>query len=228
MKLEQIMHDSAAIARVFPVSRHARLNIYAQYIKRPLDVVLALLMLPVLVPAIALLWLMVRRDGGDGFFGHTRVGRDGKTFKCWKMRSMVVDAESKLNAFLLTHPAAAAEWARDHKLENDPRVTRIGAILRKSSLDELPQIWNVLKGDMSFVGPRPVVSDELSRYGGSNWAYLQTRPGITGLWQVSGRNNVSYDDRIALDVRYSADMRFGRDLWILAMTAGAVLHCTGK
>ena len=186
MKLEQIMHDSAAIARVYPVSRHARPGVYATYLKRPLDVVLALAMLPILVPVIAFLWLMVRRDGGNGFFGHTRVGRDGKTFKCWKLRSMVVDAEASLVSHLRTNPAAAAEWASDHKLVNDPRITRIGAFLRKSSLDELPQIWNVLKGEMSFVGPRPVVADELTRYGASKWAYLQSRPGITGLWQVSG------------------------------------------
>lgn len=228
MKLEQIMQDSAAIARVYPVSRHVRPSTYATFVKRPLDVVLAILMLPILVPVIAMLWLLVRRDGGNGFFGHTRVGRDGQAFKCWKMRSMDVDAEAKLACHLRSDPAAAAEWARDHKLVNDPRVTKIGAFLRKSSLDELPQIWNVLKGEMSFVGPRPVVTDELSRYGASKWAYLQTRPGITGLWQVSGRNDVTYDERVAMDVRYSADMRFGRDMWIMAMTAGAVLNCTGK
>jgi exopolysaccharide production protein ExoY len=228
MKLEQIMQDSATFARVYPVSRHARPNLYAHYLKRPMDLTLALLMLPILIPVIGFLWLMVRRDGGTGFFGHTRVGRDGKTFKCWKMRSMVVDAEAKLAHHLRTHAGAAAEWERDHKLVNDPRVTRIGAFLRKSSLDELPQVWNVLRGDMSFVGPRPVVIDELTRYGASNWAYLQTRPGITGLWQVSGRNEVSYDDRVALDVRYSANMRFGEDIRILALTAGAVMNCTGK
>ena len=228
MKLEQIMQDSAAIARVYPVSRHARPRLYATHLKRPLDVVMALIMLPVLVPVIALLWLMVRRDGGNGFFGHTRVGRDGKSFKCWKMRSMEVDAEAKLACYLRANPKAAAEWARDHKLVNDPRITRIGAFLRKSSLDELPQIWNVLKGEMSFVGPRPVVAEELARYGASDWAYLQTRPGITGLWQVSGRNDVSYADRVAMDVRYTADMRLGRDMWIMAMTAGAVIYATGK
>jgi exopolysaccharide production protein ExoY len=228
MKLEQIMQDSAAFARVYPLSRHVQPGIYAAYFKRPLDLILAVLMLPILVPVIAFLWLMVRRDGGAGFFGHTRVGRDGKSFKCWKMRSMEVDAEAKLACFLKVNPAAAAEWARDHKLVNDPRITGIGSFLRKSSLDELPQIWNVLKGDMSFVGPRPVVADELSRYGASKWAYLQARPGITGLWQVSGRNDVSYENRVAMDVRYSSDMRLGRDLWIMACTAGAVVQGTGK
>lgn len=222
------MHDSAAIAQVYPVSRHALPSPYATYLKRVVDIVLAVLMLPILVPVIALLWLIVRRDGGAGFFGHNRVGRDGRIFKCWKMRSMQVDAEAKLISHLQANPAAAAEWARDHKLVNDPRITRIGSFLRKSSLDELPQIWNVLKGEMSFVGPRPVVAVELNRYGASKWAYLQTRPGITGLWQVSGRNNVSYDDRVAMDVSYSSDIRFGRDMWIMIKTAGAVVHGTGK
>ena len=222
------MHDSAAIAQVYPVSRHAQPTLYATYLKRVVDIVLAVLMLPILVPVIALLWLMVRRDGGAGFFGHKRVGRDGKTFRCWKMRSMQVDAEAKLISHLRVNPAAAAEWARDHKLVNDPRITRIGSFLRKSSLDELPQIWNVLKGEMSFVGPRPVVPDELGRYGASKWAYLQARPGITGLWQVSGRNDVSYDDRVAMDVRYSTDIRFGNDMWIMVKTAGAVVYGTGK
>lgn len=228
MKFEQIMQDSAAIERIYPASRHVRRGTYARLLKRPLDILLAVLMLPALVPVIALLWLLVRRDGGNGFFGHLRVGRDGKSFRCWKLRSMVVDAEVLLAQHLAADPAAAAEWRRDHKLSDDPRVTRLGAFLRRSSLDELPQIWNVLCGEMSFVGPRPVVIDELARYGASRWAYLQTRPGITGLWQVSGRNDISYDDRVALDVQYSSDMRLSRDIRIMVMTAGAVLHCTGK
>lgn len=228
MSFEQILQDSAAIAQVYPVSQHVRTGIYPAYVKRPLDIVLALLLLPILVPVIALLWFLVRLDGGSGFFGHSRVGRDGTSFKCWKMRSMNIDAEVKLVSHLMACPAAAAEWARDHKLANDPRITKIGAFLRKSSLDELPQIWNVLKGEMSFVGPRPVVTDELSRYGVSRWAYLHARPGITGLWQVSGRNEVSYESRVALDVLYSKEIRFDRDLWILAKTAGAVVHGTGK
>ena len=228
MNLEQMLQYSAAIERVYPISRHVNPGVYAALIKRPLDIVLAIVMLPVILPIIAVLYLLVQRDGGAGFFGHVRVGRDGKPFKCWKMRSMEIDAESKLSSFLAANPVAAAEWARDHKLINDPRITKIGRFLRKSSLDELPQIWNVLKGEMSFVGPRPVVSDELNRYGASKWAYLQARPGITGLWQVSGRNDVSYCERVAMDVRYSEDMRFGRDLWIITKTASAVVNSTGK
>jgi exopolysaccharide production protein ExoY len=228
MKLDQIVQDSTAIARVYPLSPNAPQGLYGLAIKRPLDFVLAILMLPVLVPVVMALWLIVRRDGGSGFFGHERVGRDGKTFRCWKMRSMEVDAEAKLASFLATNPEAAAEWARDHKLDADPRVTKIGRFLRRSSLDELPQIWNVLRGEMSFVGPRPVVADELARYGASKWVYLQGRPGITGLWQVSGRNDVSYDERVALDQRYGREMGFGLDIKIMAMTAGAVVYGTGK
>ena len=220
----QLLRDGEAVQAERPQSKVLKIMVA----KRKWSIILALLMLPILVPVIAVLWLMVRRDGGNGFFGHARVGRDGRVFKCWKMRSMEVNAEEKLASYLKTNTAAAAEWARDHKLDNDPRITKIGGFLRKSSLDELPQIWNVLKGEMSFVGPRPVVAEELNRYGSSRWAYLQARPGITGLWQVSGRNDVSYDDRVAMDVRYSVDMRFQRDIWILAKTAGAVLYGTGK
>ena len=228
MNFEQILQASAAIARVYPLSKRGRTGAYAAYVKRPMDVVLALLMMPVLVPVIVVLWFLVRRDGGTGFFGHTRVGRDGTSFQCWKMRSMDIDAEAKLALHLRTNPVAAAEWARNQKLANDPRITKLGGFLRRSSLDELPQIWNVLKGEMSFVGPRPVVAEELNRYGASRWAYLQARPGITGLWQVSGRNDVSYEARVALDVRYSSQMRFARDLWIIFKTAGTILRGTGK
>lgn len=228
MNLEQMLQYSAAIDRVYPISRHVSSGVYATFVKRPLDVAMAILMLPVVLPVIALLWFLVRRDGGAGFFGHLRVGRDGKPFRCWKLRTMEIDAEAKLSSFLAANPDAAAEWAVAHKLERDPRITKIGSFLRKSSLDELPQIWNVLKGEMSFVGARPVVSDELSRYGASKWAYLQARPGITGLWQVSGRNDISYTERVAMDVRYSKDVRFGRDVWILSRTAGAVIGRTGK
>ncbi|KIC36398.1 exopolysaccharide biosynthesis protein [Leisingera sp. ANG-M7] len=185
-------------------------------------------MLPVLAPVILLLWILARRDGGPGFFGHTRVGRDGRLFKCWKVRSMVADAEARLQAHLDADPAAAAEWERDHKLANDPRISRLGHVLRKTSLDELPQIWNVLKGEMSFVGPRPIVTRELAKYGSSAPAYLAQTPGITGLWQVSGRNDVSYEERVALDVAYLRRRSFPGDLQIILRTGSAVLGRTGR
>lgn len=228
------MHDFALAA--YPIEdsadRHitgqASSGFYAKIGKRFFDLGLAVLLLPVLAPVIFALWLVVRRDGGAGFFGHTRVGRGGKPFKCWKLRSMVVDAEAKLQAYLDANPEAAAEWARDHKLTNDPRINRLGHILRKTSLDELPQIWNVLKGEMSFVGPRPIVTKELPKYGSSVPAYLAQKPGITGLWQVSGRNDISYDERVALDVAYLSRRSFPRDLQIIAKTGMAVLGTTGR
>lgn len=210
------------------LSGQAPSGFYSRFGKRAFDITFALLLLPVLMPVIFLLWCIVRRDGGPGFFGHTRVGRNGKPFKCWKVRSMVVDAEARLQAHLDTNPEAAAEWARDHKLTNDPRINRLGHLLRTTSLDELPQIWNVLKGEMSFVGPRPIVTKELKKYGSSVSTYLVQKPGITGLWQVSGRNNISYDERVALDVAYLSCVSFFKDLGIIAMTASAVLSRTGR
>ena len=203
-------------------------GVYSGFGKRGFDVVFALLLLPAVAPVIAVLWCVVRLDGGAGFFGHTRVGRNAKPFKCWKIRSMVVDAEARLQAHLDAHPEAAAEWARDHKLTHDPRINRLGRILRKTSLDELPQIWNVLKGEMSFVGPRPVVAIELVKYGQSASAYLVQRPGITGLWQVSGRNDISYEERVAMDVAYLSERSFPTDLKIIALTASAMVLRTGR
>lgn len=203
-------------------------SFYPSFGKRAFDISFALLLLPVLVPVILLLWVLVRCDGGAGFFGHTRVGRNGKPFKCWKLRSMVVNAEAKLQAYLDANPEAAAEWERDHKLTNDPRINGLGHFLRKTSLDELPQIWNVLKGEMSFVGPRPIVTKELKKYGHSVPAYLAQKPGITGLWQVSGRNDISYDERVTLDVAYLTRRSFRTDLQIIARTGLAVLGTTGR
>ena len=200
---------------------------YEGVMKRVADVVLAVLLLPMLLPIIGILYVIIRADGGPGFFGHKRVGRDGKMFKCWKLRSMVTDAEVRLKEHLAANPEAAAEWARDFKLRDDPRITRLGAFIRKTSLDELPQIWNVLRGEMSLVGPRPVTSDELARYGAQQWAYLAMRPGVTGLWQVSGRNDISYDERVALDARYCREVSALKDAIILFSTIGAITKRTG-
>ncbi|PSK82498.1 lipopolysaccharide/colanic/teichoic acid biosynthesis glycosyltransferase [Limimaricola soesokkakensis] len=200
---------------------------YNRFAKRLLDLVLVAILLVPLLPVIGTLYLLVRREGGPGFFGHERVGRNGVTFKCWKIRTMVPDAEARLAALLASDPEARAEWERDHKLRDDPRVTRLGALLRKTSLDELPQIWNVLKGEMSLIGPRPVTEAELSRYGHQSWVYLSLRPGVTGLWQVSGRNDIAYDERVALDARYLERLSMPLDLKILIQTVGAVLNRTG-
>lgn len=205
----------------------AREGLYRRAGKRAFDLFLAVLILPLIGPLIAILWLIARRGGGPGFFGHERVGRGGRRFKCWKIRTMVAGAEDKLQAYLRENPEAAREWEASRKLAQDPRVTRFGDFLRRSSLDELPQIWNVLNGDMSFVGPRPVTWDEVGKYGRRAGAYLAQTPGITGFWQVSGRNSVSYEERVSMDTSYLRDMSFMLDLRILFRTWLAVIRRTG-
>lgn len=197
--------------------------------KRGFDVAFALIIAPLVLPIIGLLWCLVRLDGGPGFFGHMRVGESGREFRCLKIRSMVQDAEARLNTHLEQSKEARDEWAQNAKLKDDPRITKLGRFLRKSSLDELPQIFNVLKGEMSFVGPRPVPKDELiDRYGSRRLVYEAMKPGITGLWQVSGRNDVSYAERIALDERYLTHRSFGLDIKIILKTASAVIGRTGQ
>ena len=195
--------------------------------KRALDVALCLLALPVWLPLVAALALMVRRDGGPAFFGHRRVGRNRRAFTCWKLRSMVPDAEARLRALVQSDPRSAQDWAAGCKLSDDPRVTRFGRFLRRTSLDELPQLWNVLRGDMSLVGPRPVTSDELVRYGAAVGGYLAVRPGLTGLWQVSGRNALCYAQRVALDCRYVSAATVRTDLHVLLLTLAEVLRRGG-
>lgn len=204
------------------------MGLYAMIGKRLLDILLALILFPVLSPVIALLWMISRRDGGPGFFGHTRIGKDGTPFTCWKIRTMIHGAEDVLAEHLKTDAKAAQEWARDRKLSRDPRITNLGLFLRRSSLDELPQIWNVLRGDMSFVGPRPIVRCELSKYGSAAPIYLSQKPGITGLWQVSGRNDVSYEDRVSFDIDYLERRTFSFDIKLILLTGLSVIGRTGR
>lgn len=201
---------------------------YADGAKRAFDLTLALVALPLVLPMILVLMVMIRAEGGPGLFAHRRVGQYGVVFRCWKLRTMVVGAEERLGAYLSANPAAAREWAETQKLTHDPRVTRLGGILRRTSLDELPQILNVIRGEMSFVGPRPITASELERYAGNRRFYLMCRPGITGLWQVLGRNCASYDDRVALDRRYAETIGFVTDLSLILRTVPAVLHLTGS
>jgi lipopolysaccharide/colanic/teichoic acid biosynthesis glycosyltransferase len=160
-------------------------------------------------------------------FGHRRVGAGGREFTCWKFRSMVVDAEAALAHTLAQDPRARREWERDFKLRNDPRVTQLGKFLRKSSLDELPQLFGVLAGDMSLIGPRPIVRDEVARYGSAFAEYAACRPGITGLWQISGRNDTSYAERVAIDRHYVRSWSLLGDVAILWRTLGVVLRRSG-
>lgn len=196
--------------------------------KRLLDVTLALLLLPPVGLVVLLLAAVVALDGSNPFFGHRRVGRDGRVFRCWKLRSMVAGAEDRLKAHLAADPAAAREWAETQKLVRDPRVTRIGRILRRTSFDELPQLWNVLAGDMSLVGPRPVTEAELVRYGVARDAYTGVRPGITGIWQVRGRNRLSYAERVRLDAEYARGVSLRLDLALLVRTVPAVVRLSGQ
>jgi lipopolysaccharide/colanic/teichoic acid biosynthesis glycosyltransferase len=198
-------------------------------LKRAFDIVVVLLVLPILSPIFALLALAVRLDGGPALYGHTRIGYNDRPFKCLKFRTMSVAADAMLAEYLAANPAAALEWARQRKLVNDPRITRLGAILRKTSLDELPQLFNVLRGEMSLVGPRPVVREELEEHYGraGRIAYSAMRPGITGLWQVSGRSETSYRERVTLDITYGSRWCLLLDFKILLLTVPAVLARRG-
>jgi len=195
--------------------------------KRAFDLVVASLLIILFGPLLLLIALAVRLDGGPALFGHRRCGAAGTSFRCWKFRSMVVDAETVLARTLASDPEARAEWDRDFKLRNDPRVTRLGNFLRKSSLDELPQLFNVLKGEMSLVGPRPIVAAEVERYGAAMEEYRACKPGITGLWQVSGRNDVDYAERVELDRRYAWTWSLKGDVMILIRTLGVVARRSG-
>jgi len=193
--------------------------------KRILDIIVAslalVLLAPLLVFVAAMILFTLKRPV---LFTQTRVGHGGRTFKCYKFRTMVPDANKVLSSYLSANPDAAREWQTTQKLAHDPRVTFVGHLLRKSSIDELPQLFNVLRGDMSCVGPRPILQDELKRYGAAKDDYLRARPGMTGLWQVSGRNALSYDARVSLDSQYVQTWSLMRDIEILAKTVPAVVR----
>lgn len=207
------------------VGRKPRL--FARFGKRLMDLALVCLALPVAGPLVLVLAVLIRLQGGPAVYGHPRIGRGGRPFTCWKLRTMVPDAQGRLTRLLQTDPEAAREWRLYQKLRRDPRVTRLGHVLRRSCLDELPQLWNILRGEMSFVGPRPVTADELDRYGVDRAAYLSLRPGLTGAWQVSRCPTSSYAERVACDRSYARSVSFGRDLSILLRTFAAVFYGTG-
>jgi exopolysaccharide production protein ExoY len=196
---------------------------------RTCDIVISLLAIVALLPLLALVALLVfLTNPGPIIFAHSRIGRGGASFPCFKFRSMVTDADARLAAILASDPVSLREWQTDHKLRNDPRITPIGKFLRKSSVDELPQLFNVLRGEMSIVGPRPIVQGEVPRYGRYYTDYCKLRPGITGLWQISGRNDVSYRRRVAYDVVYSRSCSFKLYTRIFVMTIPSVLLAKGS
>lgn len=226
--MKYVNFSSAAAETVTAKFNSKNKTSYVAWGKRTLDLTLGVFLFILLVPVILVLLLIVRRDGAEGIFGHKRVGQDGELFKCYKIRSMVPNAEGMLEDYLAANPDAADEWAKTQKLNDDPRVTRIGHFLRKTSLDELPQVWNVLRGDMSFVGPRPVTEPELDRYGPDQQSYLSLKPGITGVWQVKGRSDGSYSQRCQMDRYYARRIGLLLDLSLIARTALVFVRPTGR
>jgi len=205
-----------------------RLNLVSlRLLKRSFDIAGSVVLLIVLAPLFAYLAYKVSRDGGSPFFGHKRVGQAGKEFYCYKFRSMIINAQEVLTDLLVNDAIARAEWEKDFKLKNDPRINKIGRFLRRTSLDELPQLWNVLRGEMSLVGPRPVVQAELERYGEDVVYYLMAKPGMTGLWQVSGRNDVDYETRVYFDSWYVKNWSLWTDIAILFKTISVIMGGRG-
>ncbi|EPY5205826.1 undecaprenyl-phosphate galactose phosphotransferase WbaP [Klebsiella pneumoniae] len=199
----------------------------SRILKRLFDIFGSLAIIIVLSPALLYISLKVKKDGGPAIYGHERIGKGGRPFKCLKFRSMVINSKEVLAELLENDPAAKAEWDATFKLKNDPRVTKIGAFLRRTSLDELPQLFNVLKGEMSLVGPRPIITAELERYNEEVDYYLLSKPGMTGLWQVSGRSDVDYETRVYLDAWYVKNWSMWNDIAILFKTIGVVLKKDG-
>lgn len=198
---------------------------YRRWAKRCLDLAIVLVASVPVALTVALLALVVMKDGKSPFYVQPRVGRSGKLFAMWKLRTMVVDADKTLEGYLAGNPSARIEWDRHQKLVNDPRVTPIGRFLRMSSLDELPQLWNVLKGEMSIVGPRPIMVSQRSLYPGNE--YYAMRPGVTGFWQVSERNETSFFERADYDQRYYRAMSLGTDIGVILRTVKVVVKATG-
>ncbi len=200
-------------------------GMYRRVFKRVLDVAAVVLAAPIVAPLVLGLALCVRRDGGSALYTQLRVGMDGRHFRMWKLRSMVSDADERMADYLAANPHARVEWETTQKLKCDPRITPFGQFLRKSSLDELPQLWNVLMGEMSLVGPRPIMLSQQAIY--PSMAYYRLRPGISGFWQTDGRNDTTFKARAAYDEAYEAEMSLITDLKVLKRTVGVVMKCTG-
>jgi exopolysaccharide production protein ExoY len=218
--LVQIPRDAPRAAVLPPVP------IYKNHLKRVLDIVLVLVAAAAVLPVVLVFALVVfLTDGHSPFYCQERIGKDRRVFRMWKLRSMVVDADQALQSYLAAHPEARAEWDRHQKLSRDPRITWIGGIIRKTSLDELPQLWNVLRGDMSLVGPRPIMTNQVDLYPGT--AYYRLRPGLTGFWQVSSRNKSTFAERARFDRLYEDRVSFVTDAAVILRTVSVVLRGTG-
>lgn len=208
-----------------PIATRHRSKATFERSKRLFDIIMTLAIAPLAIVVVAIAALLVRLDGGKAFYSQVRVGKNGELFTLWKLRSMHPGAARLLEDYLQQNPAALSEWNENQKLRHDPRVTRVGVVIRKYSIDELPQLLNVLLGQMSLVGPRPFMPEQRQHYPGS--AYFGIRPGLTGLWQVSDRNGCPFAERAVHDSRYAATMSFKTDLVILIRTVAVVLHGTG-
>ncbi len=203
-------------------------QVHKSALKRLMDLVLAVPVMIFMSPLMLALAILVKLgDPGAAIFVQVRCGRNGETFKCYKFRTMRLDADARLKHLLETDPEARAEWDKYQKLRVDPRVTYMGKFLRKSSLDELPQLFNILRGEMSVIGPRPITSGEIFRYGSNFHYYSAVRPGVLGQWQVSGRNALTYDERVAMDVDYVRSWSLWNDAKILVKAIPVVFGCGG-
>lgn len=222
---EQAIPVPAPIPDASDMQSIASKRFYTRFGKRAFDAALTLLSAPVVVPSVLLLAGVIAMDGSSPFFTQQRVGRGGRNYKMWKLRSMVPNAEAILEEHLGNNPKARAEWDSHQKLAQDPRITRIGKLIRKTSLDELPQLWNVLLGDMSLVGPRPMMPSQKALYPGTE--YYNLRPGITGSWQVSDRNKSTFAERAGFDASYHQSQSLKTDLTLLRKTVAVVLKATG-
>ncbi len=219
------VHSSRISADASAISSGRKRSLYAKGLKRALDIAVVLVAVPFLLPFFLIASVLISLDGHSPFFRQERVGMHGKRFKMWKFRTMVPDAEEQLEQYLSENPEARAEWQEKQKLVNDPRCTPFGRILRRTSMDELPQLLNVLSGDMSLVGPRPMMPSQQALYPGH--AYYRLRPGVTGSWQVSARNESTFAARAKFDDAYETNVGFGTDAGIIARTVGVVVRGTG-
>jgi len=222
-----IKHPSRPIDRAVdaPNGRPYKAGPYRSVMKRALDIAAVVVAAPIMAPLILALALGVRRDGGGAFYSQQRVGLDGRHFRMWKLRIMVTDADDRMADYLAANPAARMEWEATQKLKRDPRITPFGQFLRRSSLDELPQLWNVFCGEMSLVGPRPMMLNQQALYPGT--AYYRLRPGITGYWQTRGRNGTTFAARAEYDAAYDAEVSLATDFKVLSETVGVVMKFTG-
>jgi Undecaprenyl-phosphate galactose phosphotransferase WbaP len=221
--------EARDLARVLALEVRNRLLLpTSRVMKRIIDLALLLMMAPILIPLLVIITVLIKLDSnGPAFYSQIRIGLNEDRFKIWKFRSMVSNADRVLKEFLELHPALKEEWEHDQKLKSDPRVTRVGRFLRKTSLDELPQLWNVLKGEMSLVGPRPIVAAEIPKYAACLGLYARVPPGLTGLWQVSGRSDTTYAERVALDTYYVRNWSPWLDVYLIARTVKVVCECRG-